>query len=124
MKTVTLDVRERIVECYDQQKGTRNQVAEWFGVSLGLVKKLLQQRKRIGNVTPQHYRAGRKPKILSRHRQQFQKLLNKQPDLTLAELRTATKLKCSLPAIFYALAEMGLTYKKRLSVPANRIGRI
>lgn len=124
MKTITLEVRERIVKCYDRQKETRAQVAQWFGVSLGMVKKLLQQRRRIGDVAPLHHRAGRKPKILPLHRQQFQTLLKEQPDLTLAELRTATRLNCSLPAICYALTEMGLTYKKRRSAPANRTGRI
>ena len=122
MKTIPLEVRERIVQSYDQPGRTRSEVAEWFGVSLGLVKKLLQQRRRIGHVTPQHHRAGRKPKILPRHRQQFETLLQQQPDLTLAELRTATGLDCTLPAICYALADMGLTYKKRRSVPVSRTG--
>ena len=121
MKTISLDVRERIITCYDRLGRTRDQVAGWFGVSVGMVKKLLQQRRRIGNLAPQHHRAGRKPKILPRHRQQFQALLKKQPDLTLAELRTATGLACSLPAICYALADLGLTYKKRRSAPVNRI---
>jgi transposase len=120
MKTLTLDVRERIIASYDRLGKTRTQVAQWFGVSLGMVKKLLQQRRRIGDLAPQHHRAGRKPKILPRHRQQFQTLLKKQPDLTLAELRAATGLTCSLPAIFYALDDLGLTYKKRRSAPANK----
>ena len=120
MKTISLDVRERIIASYDRLGKTRAQVAQWFGVSLGMVKKLLQQRRRIGDLAPQHHRAGRKPKILPRHRQQFQTLLKKQSDLTLAELRTATGLACSLPAICYALADLGLTYKKRHSAPANK----
>lgn len=123
MKTIGLDVRERIVASYDRHSKTREQVAQWFGVSLGMVKKLLQQRRRIGDVAPQHHRAGRKPMILPRHRRQFQDLLNKQPDLTLSELRMATGLACSLPAIHYVLVDLGLTYKKRRSVPANKIAR-
>jgi hypothetical protein len=39
----------------------------------------------------------------------------------LAELRTATGLACSLPAIYYALARLHLTYKKRHSAPVNRL---
>jgi len=123
MKTITLEVRERILKCYDQQKETRAQVAQWFGVSVGMVKKLLQQRRRLGDIAPLHHRAGRKPKILANHRKQFERLLKKQPDMTLGELRTATKLNCTLPAIFYVLADMGLTYKKRLSGPVNKTGR-
>jgi len=124
MKTISLEVRERIVRSYDQPGRTRTEVAQWFGVSLGMVKKLLQQRRRIGDLAPQHHRAGRKPKILPLHRRQFETLLKKQPDMTLAELRTATRLNCSLPAICYVLTDMRLTYKKRHSVPVNRTGRI
>jgi transposase len=120
MKTIGVDVRERMLASYDQGGRSREEVARWFGVSLGMVKKLLQQRRRIGDVRPQH-RAGRKPMIRSGHRQQFQRLLRKQPDLTLAELRAATGLTCSLPAICYVLADMGLTYKKRLSGRVSRI---
>ena len=50
----------------------------------------------------------------------MQKLLAKKPDLTLLELRAALALSCSLPAIHYALAGLGLTYKKRRSAPASK----
>jgi len=122
MKTITRDVRERILKSYDQPGRTRAEVATWFGVSLGMVKKLLQQRRQIGEIGPLHHRTGRKPMITQAHRARFQALLQKQPDLTLAELRDATGLKCSLPAIFYVLSDLQLTYKKRRSVQANRIG--
>ena len=112
MKTIGLDVRERMLASYDQGGRTREEVAKWFGVSLGMVKKLLQQRRKIGDVSPQHHRAGRKPMILPRHRGRFETLLRRQSDLTLAELRDATGLTCSLAAICYVLGDMGLTYKK------------
>ena len=50
-------------------------------------------------------------------------LLSQKPDMTLKELREAVELKCSLPAIHYALEEMGLTYKKRHSELANKTAR-
>jgi len=123
MQTISLEVRERILKSYDQPGRTRSEVAAWFGVSLGMVKKLLQQRRRIGDVGPLHHRAGRKPKITPSHRQRFRVLLQKQPDLTLAELRATTGLSCSLPAICYVLSAMGLTYKKRHCVRVSRTGR-
>ena len=85
-----------------------------------MVKKLLQQRRRIGEVRAQHHRSGRKPRILTSHHRHLRTLLDKKPDLTLKELRSATGLDCILPAIHYALAKLGLTYKKRLSAPASR----
>ncbi len=46
--------------------------------------------------------------------------LQRQPDLTLAELRDATGFPCTLPALHYMLAQMGLTYKKRRSEPMSK----
>jgi len=120
MKTLSVDLRERILAAYDQEEGTRDEVARRFRVSLGMVKKLLQQRRRIGEIGPQHHRCGRKPLIVASHQHQLRGLLERKPDLTLAELRTATGLACSLPAIHYTLVKLGLTYKKRRSTPASK----
>ena len=124
MKTISLDLRERILATYDQGEETRETVARRFRVSVGMVKKLLQQRRRIGDLRPQHHRSGSKPRIVASHRQQLRTLLARKPDLTLKELRAATGLACTLPAIHYVLAKLGLTYKKRHSVPANKTAPI
>jgi len=112
MKTLSVDLRERILASYDAREGTRQDVAERFRVSLGVVKKLLQQRRTTGDIRPRHRFSGRKPMILEHHRRQFRQLLERQPDLTLHQLREAVAICCSLPAIHYALAAMNLTYKK------------
>jgi transposase len=122
MRTISLDLRERILASYDNEEGTRDQVAAGFRVSLGMVKKLLQQRRRTGDIAPRHHYSGRKRLILPMHHRQLRTLLGKKPDLTLKELRVALELPCTLPAIHYALVALGLTYKKRHCGPANRIG--
>lgn len=113
MGTLSLVLRERIVLSYDQKEGTREEIAHRYRVSLGMVKKLLQQRRRSGEIGARHHRSGRKPMILAAHRRQMQALLAQQPDLTLKELRAALELECSLPAIHYALEKMELTYQER-----------
>jgi len=123
MKTFSLDLRERVVATYDKGTLTRQEVADRFGVSLGMVKKLLQQRRRTKDLRPRHRFSGRKPQLLASHRRQLRRLVAEQPDRTLRELREVTGLNCSLPAIHYVLVSMGLTYKKRRSTPANRTGR-
>jgi len=121
MHTLSLDLRERILATDDEGRRTREEVAKRFRVSLGMVKKLLCQRVRLaGDLRPQHHRSGRKAKILPRHRERMRERLARQPDLTLAELRRAVRLKCSLPAIHYALQALGLSYKKRRCAPASR----
>ena len=122
MRTLSVDLRERILASYDAREGTREETANRYRVSLGMVKKLLQQRRRLGEIGAQHHRAGRKPRILPVHREQLRRHLAAKPDLTLVELRAATGLACTLPAIHYALAAMDLTYKKRHSMPPNRTG--
>ena len=123
MRTISLDLRQRILTAYDKGQDTREAVARRFEVSLGLVKKLLQQRRRTGNIAPRHRFSGRKPTILPAHHRQLRRLLADKPDLTLPELRQATGLRCTLPAIHYALKTLDLTYKKRHSGPANKTAR-
>jgi len=124
MRTLSLDLRERILTSYDRQEGTRLDIATRYRVSVGMVKKLLQQRRKTGDLRPRHYLSGRKPKVLAGHEQRMRTLLERKPDLTLKELRLAVGLDCTLPAIHYALQRLGLTYKKRHSMPLSRAGRI
>jgi len=120
MRTTSLDLRERILAAYDNDEGTRAEMADRFRVSLGLVKKLLQQRRHTSDIAPRHRFSGRKPMIVAMHRSQLRGLLAKKNDLTLKEMRAAAGLKCSLQAINVVLGKMGLTYKKRHSAPASR----
>jgi transposase len=123
MRTLSLDLRQRILDSYDNDEGTRAEVAHRFRVSLGMVKKLLQQRRRTGDIAARHRFAGRKPMILASHRRQMGSLLAKKNDLTLNELRQAMGLPCSLQAIHVVLGKMGLTYKKRRSAPVSKLAR-
>ena len=123
MKTLSLDLRERILASYDAKEGTREDMAQRYNVSLGMVKKLLQQRRRTGDIESRHRFSGRKPMILDAHREKMKQLLAKQVDMTLEELRGELGLRCSLTAIHYALSDLGLTYKKRHSEPASRIAK-
>ena len=120
MRTLSLDLRERILAAYDHAEGTRPEVAHRFRVSLGMVKKLLQQRRRTGDIAPRYRFCGRKPMMVATHRSQLRSLLARKNDLTLKELRAATGLKCSLQAINVVLGKLGLTYKKRHSAPASK----
>lgn len=120
MKMLSMDLRKRILAAYDKGQGTRDDIATRFCVSLGMVKKLIQQRRHTGNIAPRYDRCGRKPILLAEHRKSAKALLHNKPDLTLEELRKELQVSCSLTAIHYMLADMGLTYKKRRSEPANK----
>ena len=120
MKTLSLDIRKRILDCYDEKKYTREAIAQRFCVSLGMVKKLIQQRKAIGEIGSLYHRAGRKPKITDAHMSGMIDIIRKRPDATLSEIRDMLGLSCSLVAIHNALARIGMTYKKRHSEQVSK----
>jgi len=123
MATLSLDLRERIVTAYDNGEGTRDEIAARFRVSLGMVKKLLQQRRKTGSIKARHHLAGRKKTIVAEHRIAMRQHLKRKPDMTLAELREVLGLQCTLPAIHYVLVDMGLTYKKRRSAQPSKTAK-
>ena len=113
MKTLSIDLRKRIVAACDRGEQTQLQIAERYDVSLGMVKKLLQQRRRTGDLAPRHRFSGPKPKITPDHQQRLRHLLRARSDMTLWQLREAVGVDCTLPAVHYVLKKMGLTLKKR-----------
>jgi transposase len=119
MATLSRDLRERIVTACDNGEGTRLDIAERYNVSLGMVKKLLQQRRRIGDIGALHANSGAKPKITVKHERKLRRLVDKYPDKTLEELRDALGVSCTPQAIHYALERMGLPLKKRRSTPPS-----
>lgn len=123
-KTLSTDLRQRIVDCYDNGEGSRQEVADRFRVSLGMVKKLLSQRRLRGEITPQHYRSGRKARLVGSHRRALRQLVSSRPDITLAEMREELGWDCTLQAIHYVLAAMDLTYKKRRCEPVSKTASI
>ena len=112
MATLSLDLRERILTACDKGDVTREPIARRFRVSPGMVKKLIQQRRRPGDIRAQHHRSGRKPKILGSHRQAIREALEAKPDLTLEDLRDIIGPDCTNPGLRHVLDDMGLTYEK------------
>ena len=123
MKTLSLDLRERIVAAYDAKEGTREEVARRFRVSLGMVKKLLQQRRKTGDLGHRHGRSGRKARVLPEYRDRLATLVAAQPDLTLAQIKAELAMPCTVTAVHQALGALGLTYKKGRSTPPNKAVR-
>jgi len=88
-----------------------------------MVKKLLSQRERTGDLQVRYRYCGRKAKLLPEHGDKLKALVAKEPDLTLAQMKERLSLACTVPAIHWVLAKLGLTYKKRLSMRPSKTGR-
>ena len=119
MTTLSQDLRDRIVAAYDRGDGTRQEIADRYDVSLGMVKKLLQQRRRTGDIAARHRFSGAKPKITMIHQKRLADLVFSHPDMTLEELRDAIDISCTPQAIHYVLIRMGLPLEKRRCAPPN-----
>ena len=112
-------LNRRLQAAFDRGDGTRLQIAERYNVSESMVKKLLKQRVKTGDIGNRHANSGRKATITPAHEKRLRKLVRDQPDLTLLELRDALGLDITQQAVHYALERMGLSLKKRRSGPRN-----
>lgn len=120
MKTLSLDLRERILASYDAGKGTRKEIADRYDVSLGMVKKLLSRRNQTGEFCSWYTHCGRKPYFTEELRMQIRALVRSHKDITLEEIRETLNLACTLPAIHYVLQDLNLTFKKKRCTPASK----
>jgi transposase len=122
MKPTSIDLRERIVAAYDAGEGNMQQVADRFKVSLGLVKKLLAQRRNLGTIEPQYQNVGRKPAFDGENLNQLDKFLQKHADATLIEIQEhfSDSVSCSLQAISNAIKRLGWRYKKKHYEPVSK----
>ena len=116
-----MDLRDRVVAACDSEELTRQEVAEEFGVSTAWIRRLLQRRQEVGTYQPKEHAGGHPPAFDHAELKRLDRLLQEQPDATLAELRLRSGVKCSLTAVSNALERLGYRRKKRRSGQPNKI---
>jgi transposase len=85
VKAIPVAIRERIIQLYDQGKGT-TEIAARFGCCLAAVRRIRQHFKTRGTLKPQTHRCGRKTLLTDSRKARLLQLLEQRPDATLAEL--------------------------------------
>src|SRR5947209_19475218 len=58
MRTYSQDLRERVVRACDEGRGTRQQIADLFGVSTAWIRRLLQRRRETGSFAAKPHAGG------------------------------------------------------------------
>jgi transposase len=114
-----LDLRDRVLAAYDRGKQTR-EIAGTLGVSPAWARRVKQVRRAAQRTT-------RLPKggarVIKVDLQQLRQLVEQQPDATIPELHQRLgKDRCSESAVGMALLRLGLSFKKRRSMPPSRTG--
>jgi transposase len=112
MQAYSLDLRQRVLDAYDQKDATLQQIAARFCVSVSWITKLARRRRLTGSLAPRPHGGGHPPAFHEQDQQALQERLRQQPDSTLAELRQACGKSCSLTAVFRTLRRLKITRKK------------
>ena len=105
-----IDLRRRVLKACDGGMKLA-EVAAKYEVSQSFVEKLLHRRRTTGEIGPKEYKRGPKEKLKA-HEDRLRELVDRQPDITLAELRDRLKVDVPLSTIWYALDRLRLTFKK------------
>ena len=115
MRPYSMDLRERVVGACDGKAARREEIARRFGVSTAWIRRLLQRRRETGSIAPWPQHAGRKPALDDRKMERLRRLVERQPDATLRELKDRLGVTISNGAMIRALRVLKLTLKKSRS---------
>lgn len=110
MLAYSTEFRREVLEACDAGRGTR-EVALRFGVSESWVRRIKQERREQGKTAP----------VLTRHRvpiwmpetDRIQAAIQRQPDLTLKELKAELSTDLSVQSLCRALRYLRLHIKKK-----------
>ena len=107
------ELRQRVVEAYENGEGTQRELCERFKLSMGAVNAWIQQSRKTGSVDPP---AGKGGNVSDITQEDLEAVLAEKQDLTQAEIATKLQEKgvvCSRTGVNRAMARFGLTRKKK-----------
>jgi transposase len=113
MRSLSLDLRMRIVALVDAGEHSLRELAELFAVDISTIARLLQRFRRTGSVAPKPHGGGMPRKLDAKAVARLLELVRQQPDATLAELRDQLGVSCSVMTIFRALKRNRISRKKK-----------
>jgi len=113
------EVRRRAIDAYESGRGTQAEVARLYGVDLSTFQRWLQRVRRTGRSAPLP-RGHNPPALNDSQMRQLDELVQRTPDATLAELRSALAVECSVVAIHNALGRLGYRFKKNAAGRGTR----
>ncbi len=117
MKAYSLDLRQKIIDVYNEGDISQRQLAKQFRVALSFIQKLLKQYRQTGNIAPKVRTKQTPIKLNSKQLEVLQELVNSNKDATLEELRHQLAAKegvlISRSTVDRMLRRLNLTLKKK-----------
>ena len=121
------DLRRKFLQAYEKGKGTLEELAEGFEVSVGWAKKISARRTRTGQIERLPWRRGPQSRVTAAVQDWLRERIRRQPDVTLMELQQLLQetqgLRLSIGRLWGALQAMGLRLKKSHSTPRSKTRR-
>ncbi len=116
MKAYSQDLRQKIINAYNNKEGSYRQLAKRFGVSLSFVQTLLGRYLDTGSLEPLPHRGGNQPKIKNEDLEIVRQLVAENSHATLEELcvllESKTQIKVSRATMGRILQKLQLTRKR------------
>ena len=123
----SLDLRQKILQAHERGMGSQREIAEFFGVSLSFVEKLLQRVRHTGNAAAKKQGRGPSTRLNDTAQAHVRLLVERQPDITLAELADQidhlTGVRVSRATLCRLLQRLRMPLKKRPSMHVREIPR-
>ena len=116
MKAYSIDLRQKIIDVYNEGNLSQRQLAQQFRVALSFIQKLLKQYRQTGNIAPKVRTQQTPIKLSSKELLVLQELVNSNNDATLEELPHQLALKTGVligrSTVDKMLSRLNLTVKK------------
>lgn len=106
------EAREMMIKAYEKT-GNAKEVAECYGVDVSTVYRLEWQKKATGSVKLRTNQRGRKALLSEKEISEIDKLVQKQPDITIDEIIEKLQLHASNETVRRTVIQMGYVRKKK-----------
>ena len=117
MKAYSIDLRQKIIDVYNEGNISQRQLAKQFRVALSFIQKLLKQYRQTGNIAPKIRTQQTPTKLKPKELKVLQELVNSNNDATLEELRhqlaSKTGVLIGRSTVDRMLRRLNLTLKKK-----------
>lgn len=124
MTGISLDLRQRIVEAYEQKEGSMRWIGKRFKVGKNTVLRLTKQKKETGDLTPKAKGGSKPSQTTPKNQILISKILLDQNDATLSELcnlmSAETGQPISISSMHRLIVKIGWTRKKKLCTRQNK----
>lgn len=117
MKPYSLDLRQKIIDVYEEGKISQRELAKQFKVALSFIQKLVKQNRETGNIAVKVRTEQTPTKLNAQQLEILEQLVEENNDATLAELRQLLYQKTGVligrSTVDRMLGRINITLKKK-----------